>query len=114
MDSKKNSHEKFILTNINVLILGTNSNVLQVGTMVMTNQKTKHKCSLSFRSSANKGWLSNSATAAEDMHTVEGYITDPGGKKVKFLYGKWTGKFWGLNFKTIFAKQYSGTPIYTF
>jgi len=62
----------------------------QVGTMVITNQKTKHKCSLSFRSSANKGWLSNSATAAEDMHTVEGYITDPGGKKVKFLYGKWT------------------------
>ena len=75
--------------------------------MVITNQKTKHKCSLSFRSSANKGWLSNSATAAEDMHTVEGYITDPGGKKVKFLYGKWTGEFWGLNFKTIFAKQYS-------
>jgi len=62
----------------------------QVGTMVITNQKTKHKCSLSFRSGANKGWLSNSVNSVEDMHTVEGYVTDHLGQKVKFLYGKWT------------------------
>ena len=64
--------------------------------MVITNQKTKHKCSLSFRSGANKGWLSNSVNSVEDMHTVEGYVTDHLGQKVKFLYGKWTGEVLAL------------------
>jgi len=63
----------------------------QVGTMDIVNQRTKHKCALSFKSGCGKsGWFTDSANAAEDMHAVEGFVVDAKNRKVSFLYGRWT------------------------
>lgn len=63
-----------------------------VGTMEVVNRTTGHRCVLAFRASGatTKGWLSTNSNDASDLHTVEGFLLDPKGRKLAFMYGKWT------------------------
>lgn len=56
----------------------------QQGTMEIINHKTGSKCVLNFKPG---GWFSS---GSNDLHTVEGFLTDQHKKKVKFIYGRWT------------------------
>ena len=48
------------------------------------------QCTLTFKS-VGQGLFSTGAASDNDLlHSVEGFITDHLGKKVLFLYGKWT------------------------
>lgn len=86
-------NEQYTWSNVNCVIHNVMVGTLwmeHVGTMEIVNQTTKHKCTLTFKS-VGQGLFSTGAASDNDLlHSVEGFITDHLGKKVLFLYGKWT------------------------
>ena len=48
------------------------------------------QCTLTFKAVGQGFFSSGNASDSDLLHSVEGFLTDHLGKKVAFLYGKWT------------------------
>jgi len=86
-------NEQYTWSNVNCVIHNVMVGTLwmeHVGTMEIINQTTKHKCTLNFKAVGQGLFSTGSPSDSDLLHTVEGFITDHLGKKVLFLYGKWT------------------------
>ncbi|XP_040573598.1 oxysterol-binding protein-related protein 2 [Lepeophtheirus salmonis] len=79
-------NETFTWSNVNCIVHNVIVGSLwmeHTGTMEIVNQKTKHRCVLTFKPGS---WHSE----PNNLHVVEGFLLDPNKNKLRFIYGKWT------------------------
>lgn len=80
----KHDAESYTWNNVNCLVhIGGSLWMEQQGTMNIVNRRLGLRAVLNFKSG---GWFSGT----DDLHFLEGFIVDKDGKKLRFIYGRWT------------------------